>query len=531
MNNKLGVLVKNLLLSTSTFNTLKYEKNPRKRDRAIGMLTLKIVLFIIIAGYSLLAAFGYGMIGAFQVIPMILATILSLISMVFAFLEVNGYLFAFRDYDMIMSLPFNVKDVVTAKFIYMYLKRIPWFLGISLCVEIPYVYFAKPGMVSIILWIVGAFFIPVIPMLAATAIGAFIMGISVKFKHKHVVEIALNFLLLGFVFYLAAKTGHVTVADGDLKGLLQILSVELDKVGRIYPPVLWYQNIAQKADLRSFLSLVIVSVVLYEVLFFIISKFYRKINARLLSGVEIGNFTLGTQKSSTVLWTLIRKEWKRFTASSLYFMNAGMGIIMGLILPVSALFVDVDQALSKMERLPMNVTSVTLIPAAPILLGLMIAMCDTSCMSPSLEGKSYWILQTLPLSKKQINQSKVFFNMLLQIPVAIIGNICFGIALKAGVVNTILYVLCGLAICLLTSSVGLFIGIKFIRLEWENEVEIIKQGVTVAIYLLPTIFVFVILIALTFVLGTILKPTLVLACVALIMGILGMVFYKIVTSD
>ena len=45
-------------------------------------------------------------------------------------------------------------------------------------------------------------------------------------------------------------------------------------------------------------------------------------------------------------------------------------------------------------------------------------------------------------------------------------------------------------------------GVKHIKLEWENEVEVIKQGTAVLIYLLPNMFVVVGLCVLTVFLGT-----------------------------
>lgn len=62
-------------------------------------------------------------------------------------------------------------------------------------------------------------------------------------------------------------------------------------------------------------------------------------------------------------------------------------------------------------------------------------------------------------------------------------------------------VLLGLALCAFSTAWGCVCGVRHIRLDWENEIEIIKQGAGVAIYLLPNMFVVMGLTVLAVVLG------------------------------
>ena len=60
----------------------------------------------------------------------------------------------------------------------------------------------------------------------------------------------------------------------------------------------------------------------------------------------------------------------------------------------------------------------------------------------------------------------------------------------------------GLALCAFSTAWGCVCGIRHIRLDWENEIEVIKQGAAVAIYMLPNMFVVMGLIVLVVFLGT-----------------------------
>ena len=60
----------------------------------------------------------------------------------------------------------------------------------------------------------------------------------------------------------------------------------------------------------------------------------------------------------------------------------------------------------------------------------------------------------------------------------------------------------GLALCAFSTAWGCVCGIRHIRLDWENEIEVIKQGAAVVIYMLPNMFVVMGLIVLVVFLGT-----------------------------
>ena len=96
----------------------------------------------------------------------------------------------------------------------------------------------------------------------------------------------------------------------------------------------------------------------------------------------------------------------------------------------------------------------------------------------------------------------MLFNMILTVPFMAFSTLCFCIALKAPLRDTILYLILGLALCAFSTAWGCVCGIRHMRLDWENEVEVIKHGSAVTIYMLPNLLVVIGLIVLTVFLGT-----------------------------
>lgn len=71
--------------------------------------------------------------------------------------------------------------------------------------------------------------------------------------------------------------------------------------------------------------------------------------------------------------------------------------------------------------------------------------------------------------------------------------------------NIFLYLLFITALCLFSTTLGMICGLKFLRLDWDNEVEVIKQGAALGVYFVINMIIIVALVALTLILNTIMR--------------------------
>ena len=68
------------------------------------------------------------------------------------------------------------------------------------------------------------------------------------------------------------------------------------------------------------------------------------------------------------------------------------------------------------------------------------------------------------------------------------------------------------------------------RLDWENEIEVVKQGAAVSLYILPNMFVTMGLIVLTVFLGTRINRDIILGILILAVTFLAALSYKKLSS-
>ena len=524
MNEKYTLLLRTLFLSTSQRNRYRYCKDQKKRRKIIGATIGGVILHALLMAYCILMCIGYGRMGIIGAAPGLCALLISILAFLITLFRTNGYLFAFHEYDLLMSLPFEVRTVVGCKFLYMYGKSLPWFLNISLSMMIGFGFFAHPGLVTYFLWMVLSFFLPVIPMLGAAFLGFLIAKVSAGFRNKSIIQTLLTFAVVLFSFSLRYIIEKV-IREDQVDAILEMASEMTGRAIKIYPPAGWFVNGVLQGRISDVLLLVGVSILLFSAVFRIVGLFYQSINSALASHAAAKKYQMSLQKQHPPVWSVAMKEWRRMKGSTIYLTNAGMGMILAPLMSLIVLFLGFDKIIALLTQGAL-VEGKVLRPAIPFIVYFFIGMMATTVCSPSLEGKNYWIVQSLPIQKKTLYHGKMLFHMLLSVPPMAFSTLCLCIAAGTPFGETVLYMVLGLALCAFSTAWGCVLGIRYKRLDWENEVEVVKQGAAVSLYLLPNMFVGMALVVLVVFLGMRLDHALLALILIGIVSLLAFLSYK-----
>ena len=499
MKTEIMLLLKTLLLSTSQRNIYKYCRDKKKRARIAAGTAGRILLYVMLMAYCILICIGYGMTGLIDAAPVMCSLVISVLSFMFTFFKTNGYLFNFKEYDMLMALPFETKTVAASKFLYMYIKSLPWYLSISLAMMVGYGIVAGPPVYVYPLWFVLSLFVPVIPMLIAAFLGFLIAKVSAGFKKRNIVQTVLAFAIILASFFLRFFLEDLFRNDKVQATLEKVSEATTDAAG-IYLPAGWFSDAVTKHSLPGILLLIAVSALLFAGVFSVVGRSYRSLNSALKSHAAARNYKMTELKKRSVINAIAYKEFKRLTGSTTYMTNGAVGMILAVLLGIITLVVGFDRIVGMvLNGAPLDPAALQ--PAIPFIVYFFVGMMSTTVCSPSLEGKNYWILQSLPIEKKTIYNGKMLFNMLLAVPFMLVSTVCLCLSAKVPALNTVLFLILGFVLCAFSTAWGCVCGIKHMRLDWENEVEVIKQGAAVAIYILPNMFVVMGLVVLVVFLG------------------------------
>ncbi|MBP5533038.1 MAG: hypothetical protein J6X68_03650 [Lachnospiraceae bacterium] len=525
MNKNSIVLLKALLKSTSQWNIYKNCKDKKKKGRIVGNFIGFSILYLCIIAYCIAMSVGYGKLGLAGILPAICALTVSALAFIFTLFKTNGYLFNFKEYDMLMSLPFTPGTVAGCKFMYMYIKSLPWNVSISVAMLIGYAVYYSPEIWVYPLWLVLSLFLPVIPMLAAAFIGFLIAKVSAGLRKKNIIQTILTFIFVLAIFALRFGIEAFAKDEEKINDALLSGSEAIKNAESIYLPAKWFDGAVTGFSVSDILLLTGVSILLFAVIFIPVGRSYRSINSKLKSHAASKKFKMSAQKSRSIANSIAYKEFKRMTGSATYMVNGGLGELFSLLIGIAALIFDIESIIAKVLQ-DAPVSKEMLYPAFPLIIYFMIGMVATTAITPSLEGKNYWIVKSLPIPEKTLYRGKMLFNMYLTVPFALFGVICLCISAKVPVLTSLLEIILMVALCAFSTAWGCVCGIKHMRLDWENEIEVIKQGSAVAIYMFPNMFATMALVVLVVILGMHMNLNLILLVLILIVSLLACLCYK-----
>lgn len=520
MKSKRMLLLRTFLKASSSSNFLKYSKDKAKRSRVIGNLFAFGIIYAMMLGYVLMISIGLGQNGMASMIPATCAGMLIGVSFLFTLLKTNGYLYGFREYDTLISMPFTEKDIVSAKFLYMYVKSLPIVIVMSIASLIGYLIAGAGNVLTVILWLLLSLVLPILPMILASAIGAIIVRIGINFKHKKLIQTILTFIIIIPCFFLNFIIQDIA-KNNKFQEVLEKTSGFFDKASKIFSTSDWFVKAVNDNNLLYALLLIAVTVVIFELFFAIVCKSYRMMNARLVQSAAGKKYKMTTQKARSMVKSIAFKEFRRMTGSTTYLVQIGMGFVLTAILGIVCIFIKGEVIVDKVTQ-GAPVPPGILIPAIPLIVYFLAGMVPSTTCSPSLEGKNYWIMQTLPIDPLVDCKGKLLFQWFLSIPISVFAVLTMSFSFGTSVVEALAGCVAIICLCMFSSLWGLSCGIRFKKLDWDNEIEVVKQSAAVTVYLLPNMFVTMGLIAGVIFLNYLLKNVIliygVLSLVALLLG-------------
>lgn len=401
-----------------------------------------------------------------------------LMGMIAVFLGVFGSVFntysslyQAKDNDLLLSMPIPVSQILLSRLSGVYAIGLMYELIVMIPTMI--IWFLEAPLT--VLGIIHVLLIPVVLSLLvlvfSAALGWVVAVVVAKVKHKNMISVVLSLAFIAAYYYIYGKA----------YSMLQTFLTNAEQYGKklqtvLYP--MYHMGLAAEGKLLSMAIFLGIVVALLLLIYGILSRNFLKL-ATSNSGVGKTVYKEKKTKMASAKAALLRKEFKRFTGSANYMLNCGMGI---LLMPASAILLlwKAETIRPVLSIVPQELVSLLAIGAVC----LMASMNDMIAPSVSLEGKNLWIVQSLPVSGRQVLKAKLKMHLLLTlIPVAV-PLLAVEWLIRPGLfwagampVLTVLFVL-------LMALIGLVCNLKMPNLNWSNEIIPIKQSTPTMIALL-----------------------------------------------
>ena len=470
----LKLLVKKQLFEI--FRSYFYDAKKNKA-RTKGATIGYIVMFVLLMAGLLGTMFGVlsntmcgplaemGMDWLYFVIMGMMAVFLGAFGSVF-----NTYsgLYLAKDNDLLLSMPIPVRVIMTSRLLSVYLMGL-MYSGIVILPAILVYWFTVPVTAGRILGgVVLLVDISLFVLTLSCALGWVVAKISLKLKRKSFITVIVSLVFFGLYYFVCFRS----------QAMITDLLLNAEDVGNrikgIYPLYLFGRVGCGDGVAMLIVSAVVIA--LLALVWYLIARSFLNI------ATASGNTAKAVYREKAAMQTspaaaLLRKELGRFTASPLYMLNCGLGTVFLLILAVAALIKGREVFLM------MNALFAGSEDFVPVLAALCLCLLagsnDITAPSVSLEGKSLWIAQSLPIDPWQALRAKLGLHLLITELPLMLCAVCVAAVSGLDFLHAALVVVVPMVYVVLSAAFGLFMGLKRPNLTWTSEVAPIKQGLAV----------------------------------------------------
>lgn len=474
---ELWILIKLQLSSLFGINQILHMKNAEDKKqgkRALGTLVAMIfALGYFSVLYSVLMAEGFAQIGMLPTLLGVMALASSALILMFSIFETKGVLFGFGDYDIVMSWPVSTRMVAASRVVGMYAYNFVYGLLLLLPAGIVYAIKASPQGWFYPLYLALMLLLPALPTIVGALMGTLLTVLTARAKKSNLVGILAQFALVLGLMFLSMRASMSLSDPTKLAGSADALS---GMVSGIYPPAQWFQDALTAGSPLSALWLLLLSAVSIALLLFWLGRRFVSINSRIKSKPRGETFVMRRQVRSGQMMALVRREWKRYFSSSIYVVNTAFSYIMLLGAGV-ALLIKADAVASFLE-VPEIAPLLSIIP---FVLGWIVSMGTTTAAAISMEGKSLWIIKSMPVRARDWLKAKLAVTLALAIPSVLIASTLIVIGLKPGLTTALWLYLTPLVYAVAFGVFGLWLNIRMPRLDWKTEAEVVKQSGSVMV--------------------------------------------------
>ena len=503
------------------------------------LVSLLIILpFVVVSGLFIytvtnsLVEYNYETIGL-----EFMCILLCVFTFIFSFNVILNELYFTGDIENLLPLPLKPREIVGAKIASIFCAESLVQLLVIFFSVIGFFFALGLSFKNFLLGILGMITLPMIPIIYCSIISLLIMSFTRFIRNKETIrKVGLVFVLavlMLFVYFLGALQNFdlELYIEGFVNGDQTFLHV----MRGIFPHINLFIDILVTGSIRSMLLYILVNIGFIVVLLGLADVCYfkgvvglsskdtesKKSSSNILNNIKVENPTNSYFKKE--IFTLFR--------TSSYFLNC---ILINFIWPI---FVYVicklkfpDLTLSKLKNLVTSTDNNTLIIIFMFVIGVSIllpALNSIASSSFSREGKNFYFMKYIPMDYS----SQVYVKLLVSFIIAFIGvnvfSLIFYLVIGLKVSTAFIFLIISFLAILFICSLGIIIDSINPKLVWDDELNALRENSNNFIVMGISIFVFIVLAGLCYLLYKSFGLALAFTSILLILILLNAIVYDL----
>ena len=481
---KIISLLKAVMSQDMNLFRYKLKKKSSKISSIMFPIFLAILVMAGIGTYAVMFAYELAPLNLTHVVLTMYILFTVVITLIEGIYKTQGILFDAKDSDLLFSLPIKKSTIFFVRIFKLLVFQYLYNLLFMLPAFAVYAYFEKPEISFYLISIIMTLLIPIIPTIISALLGSIIKTISVKFKAQKLIQVLSTTIVFIGIFFLSFKLKEI------ITSVVQNAMSINNTLTNIYYPAKLYIRLIQDFKIQDLFMLLAINIIPAILFIYIASINYFKVisKSKETSGSKKRKNNIQNIKTKSKIQALVSKEIKRYFSSTVYIFNTAFGIILMLVITVT-LCVNLDGAINAVlegEDIGLTIEQLkSYIPKIYFQIVIYTA-CMTSITSSSisLEGKSLYILKTIPIEIRKIFKAKIITSNIITMPIMFVSEIIFFIIFRPKIKDIIFILLATIIMPTLTAIIGLLVNLKHPKLNASSDTEVVKQSASSGISVL-----------------------------------------------
>lgn len=417
-------------------------------------------------------------------------------------------LYRAKDNDLLLSMPIPVSAIMFSRLLGVYLMGLMFSGVVIVPAIIVYLCITPFSLSALFGGIMLVLLISLIVFVLSCLLGWVVAKITDKLKNKSIITVLISLVLFGAYYFFYFKLNDI------MRSLIENVEEIGDRVRGSAYAVYLFGRIGE-GDAAAIIIYTVAVAAALAVTYILISRSFLQLATSSGKTARIEYRETAARKGSADT-ALLRKEFRRFTGSPAYMLNCGMGTLFAIVIGV-LIIVKHSAVVEFVSLLGPEKETVYLIVAG--VLCMIGSMNDTAVPSVSLEGKSLWLLQSLPVEPWRVLRAKLRMQLLLTAPPMLFCCLCAAAVLKSSPIFAVLLIVFPLIYSIFSACFGLMIGVLKPNLNWTNEITPIKQSLSVMLVLFSGWIFAGVVIGLYFLIGKFIGAAAYLSAVSLLTAV------------
>ncbi|MEG1789558.1 MAG: hypothetical protein RR230_02755 [Oscillospiraceae bacterium] len=378
-------------------------------------------------------------------------------------------LFSAKDNDILLAMPIPPAYILGSRMLMLLILNYLFEIMVMAPAGVVYCVNYAPSLRGVLVFIVCLLLLPLLVMTFSCLFGWLLAIVTDRVRNKSMVTTLCSLIFLGAYFYAFSNMNKY------LAGLVQNGAQIAEAVKSALYPAWAFGAAVAEGNLAALLGWICCCILPMTLVYIILSRSFISVTTTRRGAAKL-KYRERELKVGSGSSALLGRELRHFASNGMYIMNAALGSVFTL---AAAVFLVIYR--EKVMTMGTMLLGENLAAGGAAMLCLMASTNLISAPSVSLEGKSLWVIQSLPVSGGSVLMAKVKSHIVIAAPPVLITAIAAIFILRPAPLGVAALLLAPIAMTAFCAFLGVVVNMHFPRFDYINETAAVKQSMSVII--------------------------------------------------